>query len=1067
MRKLKKRYPDGGKVDPPNKGPANFKNRSYPKHPILMSKEERDAPIKDQKKFLEDYLGSQLYVDRLKKQGYNDPEGVRDERLKKLREVTVLEYPHRQGMDVAAWTNMAEPDAGLIHIDYGEMKTFPMGGKEIQPESIKAHEASHIAGAYNNPYKTTKISMNKNDLKAFSSRNKLYNKDYIKKYNEKFSDQGGHDMDPAENKADLDALRYMLYKDKIYDARKDKFELQHLQKAKSLYKDDAMLRKFMEAFSDDDIIYLMNNIAQNNQSNSTLAAKGGLVKYGDGDPVPKRKPIPVSNPNDPRLRAYRDSLNLYTRGKALVSPYDSPNPDGTFATYNDSGKYDFVGNHPETYKAPSVEVVKSMYKDYKTRKNTILYSKNEEARLELLNEGISKNNIPVIGSGPRVPIPIYKKPEQSYIYDPGPKGKYFNIHGKEEVKKALDRWIEITKIVGNDYKKTEKYIPELDKLEATFDKYGVKKIVTNNGNTTERNFTEFFDRFKDSLSVPKKPIKASLPRSVDVDQSITNIPVGGNPLSISQPKTEYVFNYRDENSPSKQNQLYFKSKEEWDKFMNSGSASAMQTSQTSTSASGTGYLKGYGGCVECDEYAKGGQVEYPGGGELPPVTVHGFKKRSTQDFYNYIQNANPNTYYALIKMGEKYGFSTIERSPESKKSKYIKNASATASYYRPDNKIVIWDSNNKSSDAMAVDVLDEMAHKIQYDRHPVGTRVKWFDQDLLDKIRGTSPYENPKSMEYDAHKNIKPKLYKQYLGHRLERPDLLEAGEYGKGGWIQNAVNPAHKGYCTPMTKSTCTPRRKAFARTMKKHHGFHADGGPIDNWGHNIPYLLAGNLMANFLVNKKREADYNDYQTQAEALYNPVSTPVVFNNEYLKGRFANGGSTGLAMLELSQGIDNPIPSFSPLEFSTARVEEKAHDDVLQSFKTGIAAIETPGFKNPYVAQNPHSSAYGKYQFLKGTLKEIYKTPRFRSTYSNFEQFNNAYRTNPSVQEEVMDIHSTSLLSQYKDPSAAAIAFFSGGANAKKYLNNQLNMGVSPTQGYVPNVSYSKYLSIFKKYSGL
>lgn len=47
--------------------------------------------------------------------------------------------------------------------------------------------------------------------------------------------------------------------------------------------------------------------------------------------------------------------------------------------------------------------------------------------------------------------------------------------------------------------------------------------------------------------------------------------------------------------------------------------------------------------------------------------------------------------------------------------------------------------------------------------------------------------------------------------------DLLK-----KGGWIGKAVNPAHKGYCTPMTKSTCTPRRKAFAMTMKKHHGFH-----------------------------------------------------------------------------------------------------------------------------------------------------------------------------------------------------------------------------------------------------
>jgi hypothetical protein len=34
--------------------------------------------------------------------------------------------------------------------------------------------------------------------------------------------------------------------------------------------------------------------------------------------------------------------------------------------------------------------------------------------------------------------------------------------------------------------------------------------------------------------------------------------------------------------------------------------------------------------------------------------------------------------------------------------------------------------------------------------------------------------------------------------------------------WIQKAVNPAHKGYCSPMTKATCTPKRKALAMTFK-----------------------------------------------------------------------------------------------------------------------------------------------------------------------------------------------------------------------------------------------------------
>ena len=34
--------------------------------------------------------------------------------------------------------------------------------------------------------------------------------------------------------------------------------------------------------------------------------------------------------------------------------------------------------------------------------------------------------------------------------------------------------------------------------------------------------------------------------------------------------------------------------------------------------------------------------------------------------------------------------------------------------------------------------------------------------------------------------------------------------------WIQKAINPEHKGFCTPMTKKTCTPRRKALAKRLK-----------------------------------------------------------------------------------------------------------------------------------------------------------------------------------------------------------------------------------------------------------
>ena len=49
-----------------------------------------------------------------------------------------------------------------------------------------------------------------------------------------------------------------------------------------------------------------------------------------------------------------------------------------------------------------------------------------------------------------------------------------------------------------------------------------------------------------------------------------------------------------------------------------------------------------------------------------------------------------------------------------------------------------------------------------------------------------------------------------------ERHGAKKGGKADKN-WIQKAVNPKHKGYCTPMTKKTCTPARKALARTFKK----------------------------------------------------------------------------------------------------------------------------------------------------------------------------------------------------------------------------------------------------------
>ena len=50
-----------------------------------------------------------------------------------------------------------------------------------------------------------------------------------------------------------------------------------------------------------------------------------------------------------------------------------------------------------------------------------------------------------------------------------------------------------------------------------------------------------------------------------------------------------------------------------------------------------------------------------------------------------------------------------------------------------------------------------------------------------------------------------------------DRVGFKKGGKVEDKNWIQKAVNPKHEGFCTPMTKKTCTPRRKALARTFKK----------------------------------------------------------------------------------------------------------------------------------------------------------------------------------------------------------------------------------------------------------
>jgi hypothetical protein len=95
------------------------------------------------------------------------------------------------------------------------------------------------------------------------------------------------------------------------------------------------------------------------------------------------------------------------------------------------------------------------------------------------------------------------------------------------------------------------------------------------------------------------------------------------------------------------------------------------------------------------------------------------------------------------------------------------------------------------------------------------------DEAVDDVVSQAKAYLRPQR-RYDVNRPMESKFMRQIseadMAVVLHQADqLLEAPPMIENKWIQKAINPEHKGYCSPMSKSTCTPRRKALARRFKR----------------------------------------------------------------------------------------------------------------------------------------------------------------------------------------------------------------------------------------------------------
>lgn len=153
---------------------------------------------------------------------------------------------------------------GIIYLDYDADTSF------APIDDVLAHEYGHIIDP---------ATQNDADYKSQNNVPANYKKLYQKQHKDKTYYKGRslnnrHDTNPAEIYADIMELRWDMYKNGIYDStKKEPFTKDHLNKVKSNKKINKNSR-ILRGFDDNDIIQLLNTVADTNSRKRTLEAAG-------------------------------------------------------------------------------------------------------------------------------------------------------------------------------------------------------------------------------------------------------------------------------------------------------------------------------------------------------------------------------------------------------------------------------------------------------------------------------------------------------------------------------------------------------------------------------------------------------------------------------------------------------------------------------------------------------------------------------------------------------------------------------------------------------------------------
>lgn len=199
--------------------------------------------------FYNNWINSEEYRNRLAQNEYESPDQMVRNRSNSIQNSIFEMNESNPTMANAPATPTSKSYININPQDIGTQASF---------DTLKAHEASHVAGAkqqFQNPV------VGFNEKEAGIIRDLTTNKS-----------KNSHDRAPEEIKADLDATRYNLFKKGIYDISEGKpFTKKELDKAMPFLKKDTSFNRLFEQTGEDNFIEMMNTIAKGGKQEGVKA----------------------------------------------------------------------------------------------------------------------------------------------------------------------------------------------------------------------------------------------------------------------------------------------------------------------------------------------------------------------------------------------------------------------------------------------------------------------------------------------------------------------------------------------------------------------------------------------------------------------------------------------------------------------------------------------------------------------------------------------------------------------------------------------------------------------------